>query len=749
MAIAEIGQGGSLTDFTDVSTNGGSPQPSASTFEYPYVAAVAGTDLFVVDTYNSRVLVFKTAGKAASASVVLGQSDFPLNNPNGIQNREFYFASSSEADAGIAIDSSGSTTHLYVADPNNNRVLGFNDARTVGAGVAADIVIGQPLQANGSPGLTTLCNFAPDAVVNPTNDTLPRQPTAETLCYPTGLAVNPATGDLFVADSSNGRVLRFPAPFDPSHVSSVQHADLVLGQAAFTGVSNPQASQSVMEVPYGLVFDSAQGLFVSDAQANRVLLFPIASGTQSGEAATEVIGQSTFVVDVSTALNSPRHIGEDSIGRIYVADYGNNRVAVFSPSGQVTPQAIGYFTSLQGGSRSLSGPQAVWVNSNKLAGTADDIWVGDTNGISRYISPSLTGGTGQATLTMPAGEWVAPKQSANCSSQTLNCAYPVAALALTQDAFGNLYAADASNRVAIHYAALTAKNSASYVCYMGCTLGAESDPCVIPSSGAGVSCGLAPGAFATLYPLNSGFTDTTTYANGLPLPATLAGIQVLINGVAAPLSVITPPNPMIITNGREYLGQINLIVPWEAPTSGTAQLVVWEPSTSQILGTGTLSMADFSPAFFTNNGGGTGQIAALNCNTVTNGSCDNTRNGTTSPVNAGGAIQLFLTGQGPNLSGAIPPDGQAPTGLVQTAAQPLVYIGGTTTPATILYSGLAPGFPGLWQLNVQIPSKLTNLAGFDTGIFPVQVYFNGVLTKLPSDNGNPNAAATIAINAPE
>jgi hypothetical protein len=46
--------------------------------------------------------------------------------------------------AGIAVDSSTSTPHLYVSDPNNNRVLGFADARKAGPGVQADIVIGEP-----------------------------------------------------------------------------------------------------------------------------------------------------------------------------------------------------------------------------------------------------------------------------------------------------------------------------------------------------------------------------------------------------------------------------------------------------------------------------------------------------------------------------------------------------------------------------------------------------------------------------
>ena len=94
-------------------------------------------------------------------------------------------------------------------------MLGFRDVRKLKPGSAADIVIGQPDMA------TALCNY-PNGDIN--------LPTSSSLCRPVGLLVD-ASGNLYVADSGNGRVLRFPTPF--SHQGN-QQADLVLGKSNFT-----------------------------------------------------------------------------------------------------------------------------------------------------------------------------------------------------------------------------------------------------------------------------------------------------------------------------------------------------------------------------------------------------------------------------------------------------------------------------------------------------------------------------------
>jgi uncharacterized protein (TIGR03437 family) len=722
-AVAVLGQGSSLTNFSTISVNAGNVQAcvapctagaEVATFYEPAAAAVSlNGDLFVADTGNNRVLVYPSAGTVAAATQVLGQSDFPYNSANSIHGREFNFGSPSSGsyDAGIAVDSSSGTPHLYVSDPNNHRVLGFADARTVGPGVQAKIVIGEPDMS------TAVCNFG--GVANGSTEALPRQPTNASLCYPTGLAVDPASGDLYVADTDNGRVLRFPAPFASANTS--QQANLVLGQTGFTGISNPKASQSVMAAPYGLIFDPQRGLFVSDVAANRVLLFPIDASTTNGEPASMVIGQTNFSSTVNTVLSSPHHIAEDTVAELYVADTGHGQITIFDiPTGTSTNTPTSTFTG-------LNSPEAVWVNQNPVVGPTNDIWVGDANhGLSRWSVPNPLG-TNAATLTMPAAEVTGPNLA--CSGSL--CSYPV--IAITQDSYGALYAADISNRVAIHYPALAGTNGASFVCSMGCNLGGLTGPSTPP--------GLAPGAFASLYLFNGLSFASGTASSGIPYSTTVGGVQVLVNGQASPVQFVSPD-------------QINFLVPFEAPQSGTAQAVVINAATSQVLGSGSLYMNSADPGFFILSAApgetpAAGQIAALNCNTIVNGSCDDAVNGPANPANQGSIIQLFLTGQGAGLVPSAPADGQGSTGQVTTASQPAVYIGGSQ--GTLKYSGLAPGYPGLWQINVQIPSgtSLLNLPEFPAGTYPVQVYYEGLTTNIPANNPIPAFATTIAIKGPE
>jgi uncharacterized protein (TIGR03437 family) len=80
---------------------------------------------------------------------------------------------------------------------------------------------------------------------------------------------------------------------------------------------------------------------------------------------------------------------------------------------------------------------------------------------------------------------------------------------------------------------------------------------------------------------------------------------------------------------------------------------------------------------------------------------------------------IALTGQGNNVDNPVT-DGNAPTGAESpTTVAPRVFVAGVE--AQVLFSGLFPLFPGLWQVNAMVPDE-----AYITGAVPLVVTFNNV-----------------------
>src|SRR5271169_7168393 len=129
------------------------------------------------------VTVLTAATGDYMADVVLGQIDF---SHNGINNPS---TTSLNSPSQMTVDLNDS---LYVVDGANSRILGWLDISSFTNGQPADIEIGQP------DFQTTLCNSGGVS--------------ASSLCQPGGVAVD-SIGNLYVADTSNNRVLEYNQPF--------------------------------------------------------------------------------------------------------------------------------------------------------------------------------------------------------------------------------------------------------------------------------------------------------------------------------------------------------------------------------------------------------------------------------------------------------------------------------------------------------------------------------------------------------
>ena len=209
---------------------------------------------------------------------------------------------------------------------------------------------------------------------------------------------------------------------------------------------------------------------------------------------------------------------------------------------------------------------------------------------------------------------------------------------------------------------------------------------------------VAPGSWIAVFGTN--LTDATQGANGT-------------NDAFANCSLcntLTQPFPMGIDGaafsfdtanlslpGRfSYVspGQLNVQVPWEL--AGQTSAVVKSIVNYTYSPVYTLALAQYSPGFFVYDQAN--DVAALDLSYTLVGSGN--------PVARGDYVQLYLNGLGPVSNQ--PADGLAAssTTFSMTVAAPTVTIGGQPV-TNVQFSGLAPGFVSLYQVNVQVPASIS------------------------------------------
>ncbi len=219
---------------------------------------------------------------------------------------------------------------------------------------------------------------------------------------------------------------------------------------------------------------------------------------------------------------------------------------------------------------------------------------------------------------------------------------------------------------------------------------------VVNAAGFQANAPVAPGSIASAF---GAFTGATFQANeSLPLPTMLGGAQLLVDGAAAPLFFASET-------------QINFQVP-SALAAGRHQISVTVGGSE--VATGFLDVAESFPGIFIldpTNPDAPG--AVLNQ--------DFSVNGPNNPAARGSVIIIFGTGQGP-VDNAVA-DGAAASGSpLSTATRATeAWFGGIE--GAVAFSGLAPNFVGLWQINATIPSNSV------TGKVPVFLKINNGLTS--------------------
>lgn len=197
---------------------------------------------------------------------------------------------------------------------------------------------------------------------------------------------------------------------------------------------------------------------------------------------------------------------------------------------------------------------------------------------------------------------------------------------------------------------------------------------------AGFGAGTAAGSIATVFGAGIAGPAGIVSAGAFPLATTLGGARVLLNDSPAPLFAVAQ------VGARE---QINFQIPFGL--IGRATLVV--ESQGQRSAPVEIEVASAAPGIFLI---GDGRAAALDA-----------ANAVVSAANAaaeGSIVNVFATGLGA-VTESIAAGQPAPLDrLVRTAVTPQASVG--ERGADVLFSGLAPGFAGLYQVQIRIPAGI-------------------------------------------
>ena len=524
-----------------------------------------------------------------------------------------------------------------------------------------------------------------------------------------GAVVLDSKGNLYIADTVNHCIRMISG----STITTIAGTG---GTAGYTG-DGAAATAATLSSPGGLAFDASGNLYIADTGNNVIRKI-------SGTTITTVAGVQgqgpAYGGDLGAAtvanLWGPTAIAFDSAGNYYIADNGNSRIRKVDTAGIITT-FVGASGGTTGTAGKLSAPNGVWVDASGA------LYIADSNDarVARYVPPS--------DFSNVAGTNVAGFSGDGGQAKFAQLNKPVG---IAMDAAGNIYLADTNNSrirkittdgiittiagkggggysgdggsatsAVLNFprSIAVSPNGTVYIADTGNHAIRVLTPTfpAIASNGVGNAASytprISPGALASIF--GTGFGNATFVADdGRPWPTSTTGlVGVQVNGVAAPLYFVSP-------------GQINFQVPWATPTTGTVNVAAAVNGGSSNIAAVPVGTA--APGLFYDQVSG----AAIVQNTP-----DYSLNSASNPAPAGSTIVAYLTGTGPVAPAA--KDGTpAPGDTLSWAASAYSAKIGSVA-ATVSFAGLTPGFIGLAQMNIVVPSTLA------PGVYPLSVTIDG------------------------
>jgi uncharacterized protein (TIGR03437 family) len=626
------------------------------------VAGSGSGNFFIADTNNNRIRTVTNGTIANFAGTGISGSD----------------SGRLSAPTGVARDKQG---NLYVADWGNDRIV-----RYVPGGSPVVVAGGSGTGFSGDHGSATQAK----------------------LNGPTAVAVD-AANNVYVADSFNCRVRMVDA-------NSIITTLVGNGQCYFSGDNGPATQAGI--APISLALDNNGNLLIADL-TNRIrsvnlttkiitTIAGVGTGGFSGDGGPATLAQ----------LHNPTGVSVDTAGNIYIADNGNEVVRAVRS---------GIISTVAGTSNIAfdleSGP-ALGVSMdpiNVFADTDGAIYIVDffndrirklTVAVPARVTISSGDGqsgfpgtklavavrvvdvTGVPVAGLPVSFSVS-QGSAQLSSPSANT--DVTGIASTQVVLGNV-----PGRVTI-----TASTSglAPVTFTLTVQVPAVAGPQITSVVGAGLSVpsvqALSPGGIVTIFGKSLGAGSNyqsagpSDFVNG-QLPTSFKGVCADLSGVRAAILGASDT-------------QVSIVVP-DLPAGTVAVTVLASCGSANQTSSNSVNAAVQSVApeffYFASNADGKNPVAATDAVTGSYiGSASLYPGQGFAPAHSLQYLTLYGTGFGATTPSVTP--GSIPQQPARVTGQVRVLINGVQLPdADILYVGVTPGYPGLYQLNILLSDQI-------------------------------------------
>jgi uncharacterized protein (TIGR03437 family) len=669
---------------TLASSGDGGPATSASLQPIGLAVDSAG-NVYIADRATS---VIRKVNAAGVISTVAGYAGEPMNgngiNDGGPATQAGIYLNSEHN--GLAVDSAG---NLYIADEGHNRIRKVD----VSTGIITTFA------GNGTPGHS--------------GDGGPA--TSAQLLEPLGVAFDKA-GNLYIADSSSVRKVDTsgtittvaggtltPTPGDggPAIDAGISPRAVAIDAAGnifisdsltqtvrevntqgiinrFAGVSGGSgssgdggpATSALFGGLYGVAVDSAENVYISDFgnyRLRKVNAAGIITTAAGGAGSSGAIGDGG---PPTSAFLQPSDVAVDSAGNYYIADYVNNRVRKVTIGAKVP--------GLLSAASSLYFSIGVAVNSSPNPETIDAYTLGAVPLLFTVSSSTSSG-----------GNWLTTIQTSGTTPALITASIlMIPGVGTFQGSIVLTPNAPDLPQVTIPVTLFVPATAPPEPVITSVVDGASFKPGVVANS------------WATIQGTNLASTTdnwNSSIKNG-QLPDSLDGVTVLFDGMPAAVNYISPT-------------QINVLAP--NVTSSTTRVTVTNAGS---IGAAVSAPANqYGPAFFSwpDN-----QVVATRQDFSYAAKSGTFSTLTTVAAKPGDVIILWASGFGPTTP-SVPIGVETPSDTTySTGTLPTITI--DNVPATVYGAALAPGFAGLVQVAIQVPSSLGN------GDWPVVAKIGGV-----------------------